>query len=396
MSVSNTIKAQMGESSWIRKMFEEGNKLRSIHGNEKVFDLSLGNPLLEPPSSFKDKLIEILENEPAGSHRYMPNGGFTDVRDSIARNIRGETGINFEGNDILMSIGAAGGMNVILRSILDPGDEVVIIAPYFAEYKFYIQHNNGKVIETQCDDKWCPDLESLRNAMTNRTKAVIINSPNNPTGVIYNSSIIQSIAEILKKCEQQYGNDIYLISDEPYRKLIYTNVKYPFIYDYYTHSIGVTSHSKDLGLAGERIGYISVNPADENRSTLMDALTFSMRTLGFVNAPALMQKVVSQLQETTVDISVYQKKRDYLYSKLIDIGYDCVLPEGAFYLFPKSPIASDEDFVKNLQDNLVLVVPGSGFGKKGYFRISYCVEDSVLEGSIKGFAKVFQYYKNES
>ena len=264
MSVSNTIKAQMGESSWIRKMFEEGNKLRSIHGNEKVFDLSLGNPLLEPPSSFKDKLIEILENEPTGSHRYMPNGGFADVRDSIARNIRGETGINFEGNDILMSIGAAGGMNVILRSILDPGDEVVIIAPYFAEYKFYIQHNNGKVIETQCDDKWCPDLESLRNAMTNRTKAVIINSPNNPTGVIYNSSIIQSIAEILKKCEQQYGNDIYLISDEPYRKLIYTDVKYPFIYDYYTHSIGVTSHSKDLGLAGERIGYISVNPADEN------------------------------------------------------------------------------------------------------------------------------------
>lgn len=374
-------------------MFEEGNRLKSIHGDDNVFDLSLGNPLLEPPSEFKNKLIEIIKNSQEGSHRYMPNAGFTDVRKKIAKNISNETNLMFSENEIIMTVGAAGAINVILRSILDPGDEVVIISPYFAEYIFYIQNNNGKVIETGCDNHWNPDIQQLKNSITKKTKAVIINSPNNPTGVVYNKSIIESIGTVLSESERKYMSHIYLISDEPYRKIIFDDTEYPFVYNYHKHSIVATSHSKDLGLAGERIGYISINPSDDNRSNLINALNFSMRTLGFVNAPALMQKVVAEIQNTSVDIDIYRKKRDFLYKNLIDIGYECTKPRGAFYLFPKSPCKSDLDFVEKLKEFLVLVVPGSGFGTEGFFRISYCVPDSVLKGSIKGFRKTFEYFK---
>ena len=374
-------------------MFEEGNRLKSIHGDDNVFDLSLGNPLLEPPSEFKNKLIEIIKNSQEGSHRYMPNAGFNDVRKKIAKNVSNETNLTFSENEIIMTVGAAGAINVILRSILDPGDEVVIISPYFAEYIFYVQNNNGKVIETGCDNHWNPDIQQLKNSITKKTKAVIINSPNNPTGVVYNKSIIESIGTVLSESERKYMSHIYLISDEPYRKIIFDDTEYPFVYNYHKHSIVATSHSKDLGLAGERIGYISVNPSDDNRSNLINALNFSMRTLGFVNAPALMQKVVAEIQNTSVAIDIYRKKRDFLYKNLIDIGYECTKPSGAFYLFPKSPCKSDLDFVEKLKEFLVLVVPGSGFGTEGFFRISYCVPDSVLKGSIKGFRKTFEYFK---
>ncbi len=374
-------------------MFEEGNRLKYIHGDDNVFDLSLGNPLLEPPSEFKNKLIEIIENSEEGSHRYMPNAGFNDVRKKIAKNISKETNLTFSENEIIMTVGAAGAINVILRSILDPGDEVVVISPYFAEYIFYIQNNNGKVIETGCDNHWNPDIQQLKKSITKKTKAVIINSPNNPTGVVYDKSIIESIGTLLSESERKYMSHIYLISDEPYRKIIFDDTEYPFVYNYHKHSIVATSHSKDLGLAGERIGYISVNPSDDNRSNLINALNFSMRTLGFVNAPALMQKVVAEIQNTSVDIDIYRKKRDFLYKNLIDIGYECTKPSGAFYLFPKSPCKSDLDFVEKLKEFLVLVVPGSGFGTEGFFRISYCVPDSVLKGSIKGFRKTFEYFK---
>tara|TARA_B100001123_G_C15242807_1_gene999760 strand:+ start:179 stop:1369 length:1191 start_codon:yes stop_codon:yes gene_type:complete len=393
MSISKILNQQMKNSSWIRKMFEEGNRLKYIHGDDNVFDLSLGNPLLEPPSEFKNKLIEIIENSEEGSHRYMPNAGFNDVRKKIAKNISKETNLTFSENEIIMTVGAAGAINVILRSILDPGDEVVVISPYFAEYIFYIQNNNGKVIETGCDNHWNPDIQQLKKSITKKTKAVIINSPNNPTGVVYDKSIIESIGTLLSESERKYMSHIYLISDEPYRKIIFDDTEYPFVYNYHKHSIVATSHSKDLGLAGERIGYISVNPSDDNRSNLINALNFSMRTLGFVNAPALMQKVVAEIQNTSVDIDIYRKKRDFLYKNLIDIGYECTKPSGAFYLFPKSPCKSDLDFVEKLKEFLVLVVPGSGFGTEGFFRISYCVPDSVLKGSIKGFRKTFEYFK---
>tara|TARA_B100000745_G_C20138259_1_gene390184 strand:- start:198 stop:1325 length:1128 start_codon:yes stop_codon:yes gene_type:complete len=375
-------------------MFEEGIELREIHGAENVFDLSLGNPLLEPPDEFRTELARLVADESPGTHRYMPNGGFPEVRASIAEVLAQESGVPITGAEILMTVGAAGAINTILRSILDQNDEVVLIAPYFAEYIFYVQHQSGVVKEAKCDENWIPDIESLEAAIGPRTRAVIINSPNNPTGVIYPESSIVAIATALQRAEEKYGTEIYMISDEPYRKLIYTDAPYPFIFNHHPRSVVATSHSKDLGLAGERIGYAAVNPNDPGKNDLMDALNFSLRTLGFVNAPALMQRAVASIQRATVDIDIYRKKRDLLYGALTDIGYECVRPEGAFYLFPKSPIPDETEFVAQLQKELVLVVPGVGFGTSGFFRASYCVEDWVIEGSIEGFRKVFAKANN--
>ena len=389
MAISRKVREQMNDSSWIRRMFEEGIELREIHGAENVFDLSLGNPLLEPPDEFRAELARLVADESPGTHRYMPNGGFPEVRASIAEVLAQESGVPITGAEILMTVGAAGAINTILRSILDQNDEVVLIAPYFAEYIFYVQHQAGVVKEAKCHENWLPDIESLETAIGPRTRAVIINSPNNPTGVIYPESSIVAIATALQRAEEKYGTEIYMISDEPYRKLIYTDTPYPFIFNHHARSVVATSHSKDLGLAGERIGYAAVNPNDPGKNDLMDALNFSLRTLGFVNAPALMQRAVANIQRATVDIDIYRKKRDLLYGALTDIGYECVRPDGAFYLFPKSPIPDETEFVAQLQKELVLVVPGIGFGTSGFFRASYCVEDWVIEGSIKGFRKVF-------
>ena len=370
-------------------MFEEGIKLRMIHGPENVFDLSLGNPLLEPPAEFKEALKRIANDESPGVHRYMPNGGFPDVRSAVAENLSMESGTQFTADEILMTVGAAGAINTILRSILDEGDEVVVIAPYFAEYVFYVQHQTGVVKEATCGENWLPDVGSLKSSISAKTRAVIINSPNNPTGVIYPAETIAAISKVLQKAEQEFGTEIYLISDEPYRKLIYTDDAYPFTFEHHPRTIVATSHSKDLGLAGERIGYIAVNPGDPGKVDLLDALTFSLRTLGFVNAPAILQRAVAAVQDATVDIDVYRKKRDMLYGALTDIGYECVEPDGAFYVFPKSPIPDDTEFVRQLQQELVLVVPGVGFGTPGFFRASYCVDDWVIEGAIEGFKKAF-------
>ncbi|MEK9675490.1 MAG: pyridoxal phosphate-dependent aminotransferase [Chloroflexota bacterium] len=385
MAISKKVREQMNDSSWIRRMFEEGIKLRMIHGPENVFDLSLGNPLLEPPAEFKEALKRIANDESPGVHRYMPNGGFPDVRSAVAENLSVESGTQFTADEILMTVGAAGAINTILRSILDEGDEVVVIAPYFAEYVFYVQHQTGVVKEATCGENWLPDVGSLKSSISAKTRAVIINSPNNPTGVIYPAETIAAIS----KAEQEFGTEIYLISDEPYRKLIYTDDAYPFTFEHHPRTIVATSHSKDLGLAGERIGYIAVNPGDPGKVDLLDALTFSLRTLGFVNAPAILQRAVAAVQDATVDIDVYRKKRDMLYGALTDIGYECVEPDGAFYVFPRSPIPDDTEFVRQLQQELVLVVPGVGFGTPGFFRASYCVDDWVIEGAIEGFKKAF-------
>ncbi len=389
MAISKKVREQMNDSSWIRRMFEEGIKLRMIHGPENVFDLSLGNPLLEPPAEFKEALKRIANDESPGVHRYMPNGGFPDVRSAVAENLSVESGTQFTADEILMTVGAAGAINTILRSILDEGDEVVVIAPYFAEYVFYVQHQTGVVKEATCGENWLPDVGSLKSSISAKTRAVIINSPNNPTGVIYPAETIAAISKVLQKAEQEFGTEIYLISDEPYRKLIYTDDAYPFTFEHHPRTIVATSHSKDLGLAGERIGYIAVNPGDPGKVDLLDALTFSLRTLGFVNAPAILQRAVAAVQDATVDIDVYRKKRDMLYGALTDIGYECVEPDGAFYVFPRSPIPDDTEFVRQLQQELVLVVPGVGFGTPGFFRASYCVDDWVIEGAIEGFKKAF-------
>ncbi len=379
----------MKESPWTRRMFEEGIELRKVHGADRVFDLSLGNPLFEPPPEFQEALQRIVADQARGTHGYMPNGGFPETRAAVAESLARDTELPFTAEEILMTVGAAGALNVILRAILDPGDEVVIFAPYFGEYVYYIANQNGVAITAECDEGFLPDIESLTNAITPRTRAVIINTPNNPTGVIYPAETISAIGGAIRDAEQKHGSEIYLISDEPYRKLMYTNDTLPFIFSHHVRSIVATSHSKDLGLGGERIGHIAVNPSDPGRREFVDAATFALRTLGFVNAPALMQRVVAELQDATVDVSAYREKRDLLYGALIDIGYECVRPGGAFYLFPKSPMPDDEEFVTLLQSKLILTVPGRGYGTPGYFRISYCVEDRVLEGAIPGFREAF-------
>jgi aspartate aminotransferase len=389
MAISRKVREQMNNSSWIRRMFEQGIELRNIHGSENVFDLSLGNPLLEPPDEFRAEMARLVADETPNTHRYMPNAGFPEVRASVAEVLAEESGVPVTGAEILMTVGAAGAINTILRSILDEGDEVVLIAPFFAEYTFYVAHQTGVSKIATCDENWLPDIESLEAAIGPRTRAVIINSPNNPTGVIYPESSIAAISAALQRAEEEHGSEIYLISDEPYRKLIYTDTPYPFIFEHHPRSIVATSHSKDLGLAGERIGYIAINPGDPGKTELANALNFSLRTLGFVNAPALMQRAVASIQRATVDINIYRKKRDLLYNALTKIGYKCVQPDGAFYVFPKSPIPDDTEFVAQLQKELVLVVPGVGFGTPGFFRASYCVDDRVIEGSIDGFRNLF-------
>lgn len=389
MSISKSIFDVLEQSSWIRKMFEEGIQLKNQFGEKNVFDLSLGNPLLEPPEKFKKKLIQLSKSNKIGTHRYMPNQGFKSTREKVAESLAKESEIPITDEEIIISTGAAGGLNAILKSILNPQDEIIVFAPYFVEYLFYIRNHNGSPVIVKTNERFIPDLDDLNKKITNKTKGIIINSPNNPSGVLYPQNMLKKIGEILKNKEKEFKSEIYLISDEPYRKIIYDNKKYPFIFPHHERSIIVTSHSKDLGLAGERIGYIALSPKDKDKKILFDAIVFSLRTLGHVNATAIMQKAIEEIQDESVDINIYKKKRDYIYTQLINIGYDCVKPDGAFYLFPKSPIKDDAKFVKKLQEYKVLTVPGIGFGSKGYFRISYSVDDWVLEGSVEGFKKAF-------
>ena len=393
MSIAKSIQQIMEQSSWIRKMFEEGIELKKIHGEKNVFDFSIGNPLLEPPKKFTDNLAKLTTSNIKGLHRYMPNPGFPSSRTEIAKHLSKESGLSISMDEIIMTTGAAGGLNGILKSLLNPDDEVIVFSPFFVEYLFYISNHKGKGIIAETDDKFIPEISDLENKITNKTKAIIINSPNNPTGVMYPESTISDIGTLIKKMEKKYNSEIYLISDEPYRKLIYNNEKYPFIFKHHSRSVIVTSHSKDLGLAGERIGYISLSPLDKDRTILFDAIIFSLRTLGHVNATALMQKAVESVQNEIVDIKIYKEKRDFLYDNLTKLGYECVKPDGAFYLFPKTPIADDTKFVSILQQYNILTVPGKGFGKGGYFRISYSVEDWVIEGSIKGFEEAYNTVK---
>ena len=393
MIISKAILDVLEQSSWIRKMFEEGIELKKQFGEKNIFDLSLGNPLLEPPEKFKRKLIELSNSDEKGLHRYMPNQGFQSTREKVANSLAKESNFPITAEELIITTGAAGGLNAILKSILNPNDEIIVFSPFFVEYLFYIKNHNGIPVLAKTDRNFFPDLSDLSERITKNTKGIIINSPNNPTGVLYPRKIIEKIGEILSSKEKELDTEIYLISDEPYRKIIFDNKKYPFVFPHHDRSIVVTSHSKDLGLAGERIGYIALSPKDKDKKVLYDALVFSLRTLGHVNATAIMQKSIEDIQEESVDINVYKQKRDFIYNELIKIGYECVKPDGAFYLFPKSPIEDDSRFVNILQNSKVLTVPGRGFGLEGYFRISYSVDDWVLKGSIEGFKKAFESIK---
>ena len=387
MPISGNVSRSMEEGSWIRRMFEVGIAMKSEYGADKVFDLSLGNPIVEPPSIFKQELINFAQSLDTGRHRYMPNAGYPETRSSVANMLSNETGLGFTYNDIVMACGAAGAANVVLRTILNPGDEVIILAPYFGEYVYYIDNHQGVPIVVPTNQEFQLDIDSIRESISERTRAIIINSPNNPSGAIYPEEDLTSLCSLLYQKQDEYGTEIFIISDEPYRRLIYDGLTYPQVFPHYDNTIIVNSHAKDLGLPGERIGYIAVHPSYGYKEELVDGFIFCTRTLGFVNAPALMQHVVKTLQGLTVDIAEYQGKRDYLYNSLTDLGYSVIKPQGAFYLFPKSPLDDDVLFVDALQEWNVLTVPGKGFGTPGHFRISYCVEDWVLEGAVEGFAQ---------
>jgi aspartate aminotransferase len=390
LAISKKIRAQIAQGSWIRRMFEEGIALKRQHGADRVFDLSLGNPILEPPPEFRTELLRIARDETPGTHRYMPNGGFPETRAAIATALATETGMPFTPAEVIMTCGAGGAMNVLLKAVLDPGDEVVVIAPFFPEYVFYIDNHGGQPRIAGSDSRFVPDIASLETSLTHRTRAVIVNSPNNPTGVVYDAVTLARIGQAIAAAERRFGTEIYLISDEPYRKLVFTGEPYPFVFPHHVRTVVATSHSKDLGLAGERIGYIAANPDDPGRADLIDAATFANRTLGFVNAPAMVQRIVARIQGASVDIDVYRRKRDFMYRELTRLGYQMAEPQGAFYMFPRSPLADDRDFVALLQTKLVLAVPGAGFGTPGYFRLSYCVDDRTLEGSIPGFESAYR------
>jgi aspartate aminotransferase len=366
-------------------MFEDGIVLTQRFGPENVFDMSLGNPVMEPPPAFREELRRLVNEPPPGMHRYMPNAGYPETRAAVADQLSRETGLKFTLHEIVMTCGAGGALNVVFRTILNPGDEVIVFAPYFVEYLYYIDNHGGVSRVLPTDASFSLDLAAIEAAIGPRTRAILLNSPNNPTGAVYSADVLRQLGEIVRRKEAEFSSKIYLVCDEPYRKLIYDGLTYPFVFYFHPRSIAVTSHSKDLGLPGERIGYAAVHPELSDRAELMDGLIFCNRILGFVNAPALMQRAVRAVQHVTVDIGEYQRKRDHLYDRLTAMGYSLVKPQGAFYMFPKSPLEDDMAFCQMLLEWNVLVVPGRGFGTPGYFRLAYCVNDHTMEGALRGF-----------
>ncbi len=391
MAISKKVRAFMEKASWIRKMFEQGAKLKKEFGEKNVFDFSIGNPYIDPPEKFFEVLETVAKDRTKGLHGYMPNAGYPETREAVAEYLSEEHAMEIFGEHIIMTCGAGGGLNVIFKTILDPEDEVIVPAPYFVEYNFYVDNFGGVLKPVNSKDDFSLDLEKIENAISKKTKAVLINSPNNPTGKVYNKKTIDALGQLLKQKSDEFKKEIYLISDEPYSKIVYDNLSVPSLLQAYSNSMIVTSYSKDLSIPGERLGFIAVNPSLEPMGEMLSGLIFSNRTLGFVNAPAIMQHTVRHLQGLSGDIDIYRKKRDMLCDMLFKMGYKFKIPEGAFYLFPKSPI-DDIAFVKELQEEKILVVPGSGFGCPGHFRISYCVEDRVIKGAKKGFSKLAKKY----
>jgi aspartate aminotransferase len=392
MTVAPKIQSFLERASWIRKMFEEGAQLKAKHGADNVFDFSLGNPNLEPPPRFKEVLVDVVNASEAGHHGYMPNVGYPSVRQAVAGFLSDEQGVAISADEVIMTCGAAGGLNVILKAILEPGDEVITPAPYFVEYAFYADNHDGVLKTVASRPDFTLDLQAIRDAITPKTKAVLINSPNNPSGQVYNKESLIALGSLLTEEGQNLDRTLYLIADEPYRKIAFDGIKVPSIFPYYAQSMIVTSYSKDLSIPGERIGFLAVNPQATYRQDLLAGMALANRILGYVNAPALMQRTIQSLQGVSVDAAIYQEKRDLLCDGLSEAGYDFVKPKGAFYLFPKSPSSDDVAFVKVLQEELILTVPGSGFGAPGHFRIAFCVDDEIIRRSLPGFQKVFQRF----
>jgi aspartate aminotransferase len=387
MLVSNRILRLMENSSWIRAMFEESERLKRIHGAENIFDFTLGNPISEPPQALKQELCEIVCSETKGMHRYMSNSGYEEVRDQIAAFHRENSNLPFTADHIIMTVGSAGGINVALKALLDPGDEVIVLSPFFVEFMFYIENHGGVMKLVETTDDFHIDVNAIEEAIGEKTKAIIVNSPNNPTGAVYHDDELKDLAVLLARKKEE-GRRIFLISDEAYRKIIYDKAVLPDAFKIYPDTISVFSHSKDLGLAGERIGYIALSPQIENVRVLIDAMIFANRILGFINAPALMQRLVGRFQKNSVDVLDYQRRRDAIYDILREAGFDVSLPEGTFYIFPKSPVEDDIEFIKTMLQHRIMAVPGAGFGRKGYFRLAYCTDLEMIERSREAFLEV--------
>lgn len=393
MTIAKQIESYLSRSSWIRKMFEEGSRLAELYGRENVFDFSLGNPNVSPPGKFKSVLEEICKASRSEDHGYMANVGYLHVRQAVAQQVSREQDTIVTPDDVIMTCGAAGALNITLKAILDPGDEVLSPVPCFVEYGFYVENHGGvfKTVPTHPD--FSLNMEAIAEAITPKTKAIIINSPNNPTGAVYPEESLMQLGRILKEKGKAFGRTLYLISDEPYRKIIYDLVVVPGIFTCYPDSIITTSYSKDLSLPGERIGFAAVNPNATFKKDVLGGMALANRILGYVNAPALMQRVVAALQGEHVDIAKYARKRDLLCNGLKSAGYEFTIPKGAFYLFPKSPLKEDVAFVNLLQEEHILTVPGSGFHGPGHFRIAFCVDDQTIINALPGFARALEKAK---
>ncbi|UWD49942.1 pyridoxal phosphate-dependent aminotransferase [Clostridioides difficile] len=392
--ISNKMQTLVANSSVIRAMFEEGKKLSDIYGEENVFDFSIGNPSVEPPETIKAVISDILNEEsPNLVHGYMNNSGYEDVRDAIANHINKKDGLNLTRDNLIMTCGAAGGLNIILKTLLNPDDEVIAFAPYFGEYKNYTENYDGKLIEVPTNiETFEPDLDALKNAITPKTRALIINTPNNPTGVIYSEELLKNLGELLDTKQKEFNTNIYLISDEPYREIIYDGAKVPCILKYYKNSFIGYSYSKSLSLPGERIGYIVANGEMDDFDDVMSSLNVANRILGFVNAPSLFQRVIARSLDAEVDVNIYKNNFDLLYNSLIEMGFSCVKPSGTFYLFPKAPIEDDKKFCADAKQFNLLLVPGSSFGCPGHFRVSYCVSYDKVKSSLPAFEKLAKLY----
>ncbi len=385
-------KLVMDQEGWTRKMFEAGIRMRKEYGVENVYDFSLGNPDIEPPCALRPRLIELLEHPTAGMHRYMPNNGLEQVREEIAAYLCRRTGLAFTAAHVFMTVGCAGGLNVVLKAMLNRGDEVIVPSPFFWEYKNYIENFGAipKMVDSKEDFQL--DAGRIEAALSKKTKAILINSPNNPTGAVYSEESLKELAELLYR-ERRKGREIYLLADEAYRKIIFTDEPLPDLFGLYDLVISVTSHSKDLALPGERIGYVAISPRIPDASLLVSGMMIAIRALGFVNAPALFQRVAAEFQENSVSVDDYRKKRDFLYETLLEAGFECVKPTGAFYMFPRSPLPDEVEFVFRMQEEeRILVVPGRGFGKEGYFRIAYCVPMETIVKAREGFLRAGKRY----
>lgn len=391
--IAERMKPLMANNSAVRQMFEEGNKLRAKYGKDNVYDFSLGNPDAPVPDEINQAIKDIVDETPVMElHGYMSNAGYVDVRETVAQHLNKLHGTTFTSGNILMTVGAASALNVALKTILNPGEEVVIFTPYFLEYNWYVKNYDGVIVPCKTDEDFMPDMARLRDCITDKTRAVLINSPHNPTGVVYSEETIKGIAAVLEEKQKEYDRAIFLIADEPYRELVYDGVEVPYVTKYYGNTFVVYSYSKSLSLPGERIGYLVVPPDMEDSEFVFDTVTAVNRISGAVNAPAIQQKLIARCIDAKVNVEYYDRNRKTLYNGLTECGFECVMPQGAFYLFMKSPVEDAAEFCNTAKEYNILMVNGASFACPGYVRLAYCVSHETIENAMPGFKKLAERY----